>query len=257
MKTTTVPSFCIARKALFSGRTTRNVVRPELHGEVPRSPAFTLIELLTVVAIIGVLAGILIPVLGKVRSTARNATCIANLRQLGQGFQLYINDNKGCLPVAERPSPPPATNWVYALIGYDNSGPDYIGARRRGVQLPTIQTGAKTVLLCETSVKTVSDPASNSSATTYSINIAASNGTTGGRNSNEFDAPSRFCLLGEPKVKNGTSFNKLMAGNDPNAILDPTIHGNHSNVLYLDGHVGSIREVPDITTEDGKRFWKP
>ncbi|AHF93202.1 N-terminal cleavage protein [Opitutaceae bacterium TAV5] len=222
--------------------------------------AFTLIELLTVIAIIGVLAGILIPVLGKVRSTARNATCISNLRQLGQGFQLYMADNKGRLPLAERAAAPgsPATNWVYALIGYDNTGPDYIGARLRGTQLPTIKTGIKTVLLCETNVKTVPDPANSSSATSYAINVAASNGQTSGRNISEFNAPSRFCLLGEPKVKeNGAGFNKLMAGNDPNAILDPKIHGNHSNVLYLDGHVGSVKEVPDITTEDGKRFWKP
>jgi prepilin-type N-terminal cleavage/methylation domain-containing protein/prepilin-type processing-associated H-X9-DG protein len=59
------------------------------------SAAFTLIELLTVIAIIGVLAAIIIPVTGKVRATARNAQCVAKLRDWGRAIMLYANDNKG------------------------------------------------------------------------------------------------------------------------------------------------------------------
>ena len=42
--------------------------------------AFTLIELLSVIAIIGVLAAILFPALGKVRENARTSQCVSNLR---------------------------------------------------------------------------------------------------------------------------------------------------------------------------------
>ncbi len=59
---------------------------------------FTLIELLTVIAIIGILAGILIPTVGKVRSTAKNAICGSNLRQLHVATEMFVNDNKGLLP---------------------------------------------------------------------------------------------------------------------------------------------------------------
>ena len=60
--------------------------------------AFTLIELLTVIAIIGILAAILIPTVAKVRNTAQAARCVSNLRQIGQHITLYAGDNKGQLP---------------------------------------------------------------------------------------------------------------------------------------------------------------
>ncbi|EIP98213.1 prepilin-type N-terminal cleavage/methylation domain-containing protein [Opitutaceae bacterium TAV1] len=59
---------------------------------------FTLIELLTVIAIIGILAAIIIPTVGKVRETARAATCASNLRQIGAAVAMYAEDHKGWLP---------------------------------------------------------------------------------------------------------------------------------------------------------------
>lgn len=60
-----------------------------------RSAAFTLIELLTVIAIIGILAAILIPVVGAVRNKAKANQCASTMRQWGQAFMLYANENKG------------------------------------------------------------------------------------------------------------------------------------------------------------------
>jgi prepilin-type N-terminal cleavage/methylation domain-containing protein/prepilin-type processing-associated H-X9-DG protein len=60
--------------------------------------AFTLIELLTVIAIIGILAAILIPTVGKVRNTAQSSRCVSNLRQIGQQIIAYAGDNRGRLP---------------------------------------------------------------------------------------------------------------------------------------------------------------
>lgn len=56
---------------------------------------FTLIELLTVIAIIGILAAIIIPTVSKVRASAKNAQCVAQLREWGRVIALYANDNKG------------------------------------------------------------------------------------------------------------------------------------------------------------------
>ncbi|MDR1284284.1 MAG: prepilin-type N-terminal cleavage/methylation domain-containing protein [Opitutaceae bacterium] len=62
--------------------------------------AFTLIELLVVITIIGILAAITIPVAGRVRESARTATCQSNLRQTGNALWLFINDNKSRMPVS-------------------------------------------------------------------------------------------------------------------------------------------------------------
>ncbi len=57
--------------------------------------AFTLIELLTVIAIIGILAAIIIPTVSRVRATARNAQCVSRMRDWGSAIHLFANDNKG------------------------------------------------------------------------------------------------------------------------------------------------------------------
>ena len=63
-----------------------------------QSSAFTLIELLTVIAIVGVLAAILMPVVGRVRDSAHKAACLSNLRHIGVALKLQINDTKGRFP---------------------------------------------------------------------------------------------------------------------------------------------------------------
>lgn len=77
---------------------------PSLHSKRPsclarpNAGAFTLIELLTVIAIIGILAAITIPTVGRVRESAKQATAISRARHLGMAFQMFANDNRDRLP---------------------------------------------------------------------------------------------------------------------------------------------------------------
>jgi prepilin-type N-terminal cleavage/methylation domain-containing protein/prepilin-type processing-associated H-X9-DG protein len=88
--------------------------------------AFTLAELLIVIAIIGVLISILLPTLGAARRSANAAKCLAAMRDLGLAFQQYAQDNKRAFPVVEywpaatqlSPWSPQRRPWTDFLVKY-------------------------------------------------------------------------------------------------------------------------------------------
>lgn len=60
--------------------------------------AFTLVELIVVMAVIAMLMGILIPVLGRAQAQAKLTQCRSNLHQLGMAMSIYLQDNSGYTP---------------------------------------------------------------------------------------------------------------------------------------------------------------
>ncbi|HEU5123226.1 MAG TPA: type II secretion system protein [Verrucomicrobiae bacterium] len=72
--------------------------------------AFTLVELLVVLAIVSILASLLLPALAKGKQSAQSIACVGNLRQIGIALNTYVQDNRDRVPVCAGYLPSQMTN---------------------------------------------------------------------------------------------------------------------------------------------------
>jgi prepilin-type N-terminal cleavage/methylation domain-containing protein len=88
-------------------------------------PAFTLVELLVVIGIIAILVSLLMPAITRARKAAITTNCLSNLREMGNSFQMYANENKDRVPIGHFSgirdgfyvSNSAATPIIYAVLG--------------------------------------------------------------------------------------------------------------------------------------------
>jgi type II secretory pathway pseudopilin PulG len=106
--------------------TNRTGAMVERRSACARCAAFTLIDLLVSLAIIGVLIGILLPTLSGVREATRKVVCSSNQRQHGLGIAMYADDHQGQLPETRFLQKPGST-------GHDPDAPQNTIIARRDV----------------------------------------------------------------------------------------------------------------------------
>ena len=204
----------------------------------PRSPrpGFTLIELLTVIAIIGILAAIIIPVVGKVRQSARRAETVSNLRQVATGLLLIAAEEKNQLPYGSFANATlnPDNNWRRALV------------LRKLVGAPPADGNPLDFSLYPvlgSPLQRAESPNDNGSLATFSANLDAMPNVAAGattpppcRHLGSFTAPTRTFLVAEGTKNAGANyvvtFLNNATGNTPVGLYD-----NRVSVAFVDGHV--------------------
>ncbi len=102
--------------------------------------AFTLIELLAVIAIIAVLIGLILPALASARESGRSGLCLSNLRQNAIMCRAYADENKGRGPAIGQPYTA-LPNWalqIQTLAGTPGTTPTELYSTRSSLVCPTI-----------------------------------------------------------------------------------------------------------------------
>jgi prepilin-type N-terminal cleavage/methylation domain-containing protein/prepilin-type processing-associated H-X9-DG protein len=86
--------------------------------------AFTLIEILVVIALIAILAALLLPALHRAKSKGKSTHCLSNLKQWGTATLLYVADNRDYLPPEGFPNP---FDFNQFSQGWYRALPEFVG----------------------------------------------------------------------------------------------------------------------------------
>jgi prepilin-type N-terminal cleavage/methylation domain-containing protein len=133
---------------------------------------FTLVELLVVIAIIAILIALLLPSLTKARKQAQAVQCLSNLHQLGLGYLMYVNENKGLnMSYFPNTSDPSQNFWAGLIAPYIGSK----GAINRNPNNPDPNNNIIQLLYCP-SARDVATTLTSASSTYWGSNNLAWNG---------------------------------------------------------------------------------
>ena len=219
--------------------------------------AFTLIELLIVVAIIAVLAGVALPIFNSVQLNARRTQSLSNMRQFGVALLGYCGDNTGQLPAQGDKAPTwtgaaantPAENsaWYNVLprnygntkgLGdFVNAPGDFYGKGSLffvpAAKYPATKLGAPLFAIAYCS-KLIDKTYDDGDATTVRIQ--------------NFQSPANTCVFqesgvtGETPIRGQSAYNTDGANNQPYSYASRTAarYGGQTIIVFADGHAGLV-----------------
>lgn len=218
--------------------------------------AFTLLELLVTMAIIGILAALLFPALSRAKARARQINCLSNLKQFATALQLYAGDfNDHLPPNQDGQNVPLGQTWVEGWLGLP--GPDctnttylqrslvgrYLGGRVELWRCPAARP-VTVAGVTQPRVRTVSlngfmgSPGQQPPATTYQ-KLSGLTGLT----------PALALTFLEEKVETindgafglQRDFNANASANWTLRDKPETLHTGSGNVSFADGHAENHR----------------
>lgn len=208
---------------------------------------FTLIEMLTVIAIIAILAGLIIPAVGRARVSAKTAACISNQGQTMKIIQQSINDNDGYFISGTTAD----TNYWSVWLYNKNYIQDF-----NGIRCPAIVTYTITSV----------DPSDTNAATQMESALQQVYGAAYTSIADGFDfRGTKYLTAGDVPVApaalaigccaadSGRKLASAVVGfssSDGNRAAPYKIHGNFCNFFFFDGHAESLEQL-----EAQKRYY--
>ncbi|MBQ7258172.1 MAG: DUF1559 domain-containing protein [Abditibacteriota bacterium] len=199
---------------------------------------FTLIELLVVIAIIAILAAILFPVFAQAREKARQASCLSNLKQIGTGIQLYVDDHEECLPP----------------MGIYVSTPNFSEYMCYGSGIPTghnIYTWKDSLFPYVKNTKLFVCP-SHKGAWGYGMSMPLGYKTDGTIDWNKnlylsnIKNPSILVYCGDGAIYDNIGYWNLIPGFNRSGSYETARHNDGANYCFADGHAHYYKKMADF-----------
>jgi prepilin-type N-terminal cleavage/methylation domain-containing protein/prepilin-type processing-associated H-X9-DG protein len=198
----------------------------------PNRRAFTLLELLMVIAIIALLAVMLLPALARAKAQSKVVACASQLRQVGLGFHAFAHDHDGHFPM----DAPTNTggSLEFAQAGASLGGPFYFAFRHFQVLSNDLVTPRLLVCPADFLREPVPDFASlRNEHVSYFVGVNA-----------EFAKPGSL-LAGDRNLRRADSGMDWMirAGTNAPLVWTRSLHEDRGNLLFADGRVETLTSV--------------
>jgi prepilin-type N-terminal cleavage/methylation domain-containing protein/prepilin-type processing-associated H-X9-DG protein len=197
-----------------------------------RAQGFTLVELLLVIAIIGILAALLLPAATQAKAKAKRIACVENLRQVGVAFHGFAHDHENKFPMAlakDEPSEGSDPALDFTARHFEPLGQDLVTPK---------------LLICPADTR---GPAPNFASMTDSnlSYFTALNAVYGKANS---------LLSGDRNVTNSWLGPRKIYRLDANSTVNwsAELHRFSGNLLFADGHVVQANKFKLVVTTDGE-----
>jgi len=209
-----------------------------MNRSLAKQPAFTLVELLTVVTIIATLSTLGLAATRGVTEKTKTSQCLNDLRQVGVAVQLYVGDNSGRFPNTSHQGV--AASWTNTLADYLRT--NFLGRCCSVPKHRSKLTYAWNDALADTQGFGVTAPSFRSPSSTMVVTELATN------------------LIGEHFHFSGTRGGaSRITPNQFRGEVNVTCHGSSANYLFADGHAENLTwtEIQSRLTEPNSSFLVP